>query len=158
MFLLPISLHAETVNLKMDSIVCENESNLKLLNQENLANQPGDVVLKRVKASQDGYLLLAKSDKIYKDLALKEESIWADTRPSRGTVAAAKATASAKDEESHTEESKKFTEFLAQCMVINESQPADVIEEKPISKTAKIKTLVSGKQYELWTINYYLNR
>lgn len=160
--LFPLSLHAETVNLKKNSIVCESESSIKLLKEDYLANLPGDVVLKRVKANQDGYILLAKSDKIFKDSAIKEESIWAKSRaPHSGpatAVAVAKGTDAAKNEESHTEESKKFSEFLAQCTATGESQPADIIEEKPISKIVKIKTLISGKQYDLWTSNYYLDR
>jgi len=148
---------AGTISLKNDSIVCENEANLKILSEDDFVNKPGSTVLKGAKAYQDFYAIKARASKILKDEAEKEESIMMSHNLSSAS-ATARAATYAKEEESNIGISKQFTDFLAHCMAIKESQTAEIIEDKPISKIAKIKTLISDKFYELWTIDFYLNR
>lgn len=150
-------VHAEAVSLKSDSIVCENEVNLKALSEDDFVNKPGSIVMQGAKAYQDFYALKAKASKIQKDEAEQEVSILMQNHLPSSSMAI-RAQSYGKEEEANRGISQQFTDFLKQCVAIKDSQPAEIIEDKPISKIAKIKTSISGKPYELWTIDYYLNR
>lgn len=55
-----------------------------------------------------------------------------------------------------TKEIEELSKFLKSCTVNKEAQPVEVIENKPISKIAKIKVKLNNGFFELWTYDSHL--
>ena len=158
-FLLIIGLSnmAQAEILNADSLICESDSFLEVLDQENLKNQTGSVVIKRVDASAQFYRLQAKGSALFKELAVKEERIRADTRV-RGS-SSAQASAASDDQRDAEAKAEVYERFLKHCMATDaRDQPAVVLETRAISRTYKIRTIVNGIEAEVWTKMNYLRK
>jgi hypothetical protein len=148
---------AAAQSLKADAILCEIEAPLALLSEPNLSGQPASVVIKRVSATVEFYEIKAKFHQSMGNLATQERDIHKDTRyPNRGATSSRMDEARAGQQDSDAER-KRYAEFMARCTATpNTEQSATVLESRPISKLARVRTQFGGREHDLWTHEYYL--
>lgn len=146
---------AET--LKADAIACETERPIALLSKSNLTNQSGSEVMKRVSATAQFYGLLGDVHQIRIDSANKERAIRQESgMTEKGAISARTLDARAAQQQS-ADAGSSYAEFISSCTATpDKEQRALVIERRPISQSVKIKTMLRGTEYELWTKDSYL--
>lgn len=151
---LSLSVSVNAADLKADAILCESEGPLQLLGEKWAANQPGSVVMQRAKAHIEYYALQKKADQIIVRGALEERSIsWG--RAVRNSTDLRMAEANKNTANANTE-SVAYQDFVRTCTATSVSQPATVLERKPISGAVKVRTRVSGIEADVWTTSNYL--
>lgn len=146
---------AQTVTLRPDAVVCENEAPLQLLDWPNLRNQPGSVVVQRLKATAQLEELMSHANGILRNGALQEQAIRnaaninGNTTPQANDAASQQQVAMSKEAQAKS--------FLRYCMATG-SNPTQVtiVKRLPISGVAQISMIIKGAEAKVWTAIYYL--
>jgi hypothetical protein len=146
---------AQTVTLRPDAVVCENEAPLQLLDWPNLRNQPGSVVVQRLKATAQLEELMSHANGILRNGALQEQAIRnaaninGNTTPQANDAASQQQVAMSKEAQAKS--------FLRHCMA-TDSNPTQVtiVKRLPISGVAQISMIIKGAEAKVWTAIYYL--
>ena len=146
---------AQTATLRPDSVVCESEALLQLLEWPNLKDQPGSIVVKRLKATVELEEMMAQANGILRNEALQEQAIR-NTANMNGNTSAQVNNAAAQQQAAMSKKAQAKS-FLRHCMVTG-SNPTEVtvVKRFPISGLVQITMAINGADAEVWTTSYYL--
>lgn len=146
---------AQAATLRPDAVVCESEAPLQLLDWPNLKNQPGSVVVKRLKATVQLEELMSQANGILRNEALQEQAIRNAANINGNTTPQANDAASQQQAAISKEAQAKL--FLRHCMATG-SNPTQVtiVKRLPISGIVQIGMIIKGAETEVWTTSYYL--
>jgi hypothetical protein len=151
----PAAAFAQTPTLRADAIICESEAPLQLLEWPNLKDQPGSIVIKRLKATIELEQLLAETNGILLNDATQEQAIRNAANINGDTSAQANRAAAA--QQAARSKGAQAKSFLTHCTATG-SDPAHVtiIKRLPISRRVELTMVVNGTEAEVWTTGYYL--
>lgn len=140
-----------------DALLCETEDPLAIVADDKLAGKSGSEIVKHVQTMIKLQALAVQFNQTMATLAQTERGVYRDTRtPDRGATSSR--ILDARDEQRKAEDgSRKYVEFSKRCATTSsQSQPATVIDRRPISGALKVRTEFRGHTSDLWTLDSFV--
>lgn len=138
--------------IQPDALLCESPEPFATIASEKWTTVGGTAQLKTAELSAQATKLYSKSASITRDLATREESIRADSSR-RLAAGSTGARAGAADSDAKTADAQAgvYERIASSCAASGgDSLPAEVIERKPITGTAKVQVSFRGLSAQLW--------
>lgn len=144
---------AQAQVLRADAILCETEPPLAMLSESHLAHKPGSVVMQGISAQ----LKYHEWNVLHQQRVV---GIWNEERAltrNRSRSTDSRVSDAREQARESADEAKRYAEFKSRCMATpNQEQPLTIIERRPISGVARVRTMLRGNEHEFWTVDFYL--